>query len=694
MFIIDIFFDFCLTNFCYIYENIIKPIKKGAEMLNNIIKLSVMVTAVLLTGCGGTVKNNTNSFAPDSTIASAPEVEKLLNDKEMMASKADKNTSKEGMVSSATVSIKGKVNTPDYWKCTHKSFGSWGTFGRLPVGCDVDPFGDPEYVKSEFSTLIFNDFEERHEEERRYTDTMVHIIKDAAIYYLHSRKPSASQEEIDAWVRAALAMGHQESYMSHYRKAKDGRIKMLRGDFGHGHGMMQVDDRWHFAALQEGKGWQIFGNMMYSFEEYYEAWKRAPRAWCVPSDTSDSEHFYKRTRAAYSVYNGGPSKVCRWTRPNDRWARNDKNYKAKLDNQSWERKVDDMEASSPLNVPCYMEGNEHCSNDSTQGSWDNRLLKLNSGEFCFSKDNAFVCIEESRDALCLATKEGINIEGGMLTLSAADSASYPKLMNDRDICHTYIEGVYKVGETIKLERNINLRTTPGGALISTLQKNDTYQILDFEVKEKNSNKRYYRVESSAGIGYVYAGDKNSYAAWTKRSSDAPIKKIIPQVNDMIKIMVSGAINIRQTPGGTRVGSIPSAAKTKVLESVVKGKQNSLYYKIAYNDVVGYIYGGDLMPANTLHKWAEITTAEAPVIVPVVKQLKNAEWWTHLRGSADASGDVVDYVIGQQIDEYCTSTGNCDWTIDSFVVLEENASWSKIRLDRDALVGWIKSELIK
>jgi hypothetical protein len=54
----------------------------------------------------------------------------------------------------------------------------------------------------------------------------------------------------------------------------------------------------------------------------YDGWERAASASCVGKATN----YLARTRAMYSVYNGGATKVCRWTNPNDKWAKNDKNY--------------------------------------------------------------------------------------------------------------------------------------------------------------------------------------------------------------------------------------------------------------------------------------------------------------------------------------------------------------------------------
>ncbi len=102
----------------------------------------------------------------------------------------------------------------------------------------------------------------------------------------------------------------------------------MRGDSGHGHGMMQIDDRWHFARINEGKGWQIFENLLYAMEIFYAEWQNAAQASCI----ADPENWQERSRAAYSAYNGGPSQICRWYQ-SPAWQ--DEGFLEKYEARSW-----------------------------------------------------------------------------------------------------------------------------------------------------------------------------------------------------------------------------------------------------------------------------------------------------------------------------------------------------------------------
>ena len=335
--------------------------------------------------------------------------------------------------------------TADYWQCEHKVGGSWD-YGRVPNACDVAPFGDDDYVKSTFTPLIFDDAKDRTDEKKRYIDNLVPLIRDAATYYMSTRNPSASVAEKAAWGNAVLAVAHQETFMTHYRIASDTRLKMIRGDAGHGHGMMQIDDRWHFAEINNGKGWQIFENVTYALEIFYDGWERASSASCV-------DNLYEQSRAAYSVYNGGASKVCRWTNSSDRWAQNDTNYKQKLDDKQWENWVDDLNRASVLNVPCFMEGNEQCAAPSNEVS-ETTLLTLNSGETCIFTGEKYECVEEQIDALCLSKKFDKSLMDSVVSLDSTKSLAYPKTMHSRDICQEEISSLYAIGESIQAKKAI------------------------------------------------------------------------------------------------------------------------------------------------------------------------------------------------------------------------------------------------
>lgn len=227
-----------------------------------------------------------------------------------------------------------EIQPSDWWKCAVRLGGNW-TFGRAPFGCNVAEFGSTAVVRSDFSSYIFDDDAPRDGERIRYMEALHAYLRDQAADYLRSRRPDASDPEVEAWQQAVYTTAHQESFWTHYREAStvNGRLlTMIRGDSGHGHGMMQVDDRYHTNAIAAGIGWRLDDNLIYALDIYYAEWQRAPAQWCV----SFPEDWVARARSAYSAYNGGPGQICRWTDPDHIWSANDQGFYDKYVLSQWQ----------------------------------------------------------------------------------------------------------------------------------------------------------------------------------------------------------------------------------------------------------------------------------------------------------------------------------------------------------------------
>ena len=188
--------------------------------------------------------------------------------------------------------------------CVNNVGGSW-KFGVAPDGCDSNSYGSDAAVQSKYSSLVFDETKNSAAETERYVSNMSAFLGEVSEIYFKQRKRTAQDEELRAWKRSILAMAHQESYWTHYRISKlDGRLKFMRGDSGHGYGLMQVDDRWHKGAINKGSAWDILPHALYTMDMFYKVWNMAAKAPCVTS-------LEDRSRSAYSMYNGGFSRACR-----------------------------------------------------------------------------------------------------------------------------------------------------------------------------------------------------------------------------------------------------------------------------------------------------------------------------------------------------------------------------------------------
>ena len=435
-------------------------------------------------------------------------------------------------------------NTPNYWRCSNRVGGTW-TFGHAPSACSASTFIGVDYVESKFGPYIFDDTANRNRERDRYMSEMHNLVVKAADYYLKKRKPNAPAGELSNWREAVLAITHQESFMTHYRDGSS--LRMMRGDFGHGHGLMQIDDRWHFVNIREGNAAHLIKNLFYALDIYYQAWQRAPSTRCVSSPND----YYRRIRAAYSAYNGGLDDICRFTNPNHPWARNDRNFKSKLDAKAWKRHINAV-TPTPVNIAC------------------------------------------------LANTTSQNCSGGGVTPPPPVN---PPPTNPVNPPTSPVDSLFAVGDQIRLLKNINVRATPGGRRLATFRANESFQVLDRTVINNSSQARYYKIQKGSVQGYVYAGTKNSHQEWAVIGSGA--KLYLPVEGSEITSLTRSGTNLRATPGGTRLGTVPSRTRLTVVGTVVRGSSKELYVKVKYGASTGYLYSGMLAPRYTVSNWISI-----------------------------------------------------------------------------------------
>lgn len=438
--------------------------------------------------------------------------------------------------------------TPDNWKCTEGVSGEWA-FGRAPRACRVNVFQNEADVNQYWKSVIFLDSNTRTTERQRYMSEMNKFVTGMSTAYLKRRKPNVSAAEEAAWTRAVLALVHQESFWSHYRKPTDNKLRMMRGDYGHGHGLMQVDDRWHFVQVNAGGAARIQDNIIYALDLVYKEWERAASASCV----GGASNYVSRTRAMYAAYNGGSGKICRWTNPNDKWARNDKNYYDKFNARSWTKYVDNRKTYE-YNFNCLVQG---------------------GGLKCFDT---------------VVTNPPTTPTNPTTPTTPNPIASTPDIV--------------KVGGFVEAVVNINLRKTPGGDLVSVINKGQIYQVLDTYLNS-TSGIRYYLVSNGTHTGYVHGGTSKNYDQYLVPSDRRTAKMYLANISDRVVVKASEGINLRKTAAGDLLTRVPRGERLDVLARVIRGNDKDVYYKVEYKKQTGYIYSGRISPTPTTHVWTEV-----------------------------------------------------------------------------------------
>lgn len=509
-------------------------------------------------------------------------------------------------------------NTADYWQCESRQGGSW-TVGRASSICLVRPFQQPSEVTSYWSSITYDDVKYnsstsvRDQENKRYATEMNALVSGFADKYYLKRKPTASSQEVQAWLKAILAVSYHESIWTHYRKGTDNQMRMLRGDYGHGHGLMQVDDRWHFAYVREGGAARIQDNIIYGLDLFYSLWTKAGQASCV----GGASNYLSRTRATYSMYNGGEGSVCRWTNPSHTWYKNDKNFYDHFVQENWKRFVVNQ-PTFKYNFSCLVQGGGLSCFDSEEPQPPvtpnpptpiyalsvEELYNLKSKNLNCTWNNSFLsCLPSALGTQCLKDLFGISADKQLIDLESKTSQSVTTRMINPDLkCAP--TGAVAIGDFIQTQVAINLRKTPGGNLITTVPAKQSYQVLDI-YKNEMTKISYYLISSSKGVGYIYTGTDSNSSNYTKKVFSNGLKKIIASEGDVLNIKNSAGINMRSTPGGTFQINMPISERPVVLERLIRTDERHVYYKVQYKGLTGYIYSGRLAPSPNVNVWTEV-----------------------------------------------------------------------------------------
>tara|TARA_Y100000817_G_scaffold265001_1_gene220589 strand:- start:598 stop:1215 length:618 start_codon:yes stop_codon:yes gene_type:complete len=88
-------------------------------------------------------------------------------------------------------------------------------------------------------------------------------------------------------------------------------------------------------------------------------------------------------------------------------------------------------------------------------------------------------------------------------------------VNIQNLCDELFEDqVAPIDTYVKLKKNIYLRKSPGGEAITVLANDSIQKVQDRIWPYDSSAPLYYGFTYEGQLGYMYAGDKNSYSEWT------------------------------------------------------------------------------------------------------------------------------------------------------------------------------------
>jgi hypothetical protein len=194
------------------------------------------------------------------------------------------------------------------------------------------------------------------------------------------------------------------------------------------------------------------------------------------------------------------------------------------------------------------------------------------------------------------------------------AAYSPTVLDRHRLCAQFDSTLFPVGASIEVQKDTNLRATPGGGVLAVVPKEQILTILDFELRNEPNNDssnsevdndRYYKVNFQGKEGYLYAGNKTDYRSWMVLNTTSTIPSSLAKIGESIKVLNAQGVNLRTTPGGTLLRLIPKSTELQVLEVFIEGANNKIYYKVSYQGQEGYVYTGLLVPTDTTGEWTQV-----------------------------------------------------------------------------------------
>jgi hypothetical protein len=367
------------------------------------------------------------------------------------------------------------------------------------------------------------------------------IIRKVAKDYYLKRVPDAKPAVLESWMRAAVAVGAHESQLSHYRISQDGRYKLMTGDHLISHGVMQVNQEFH-ANQDLDSSFDLVGNIVGGLDTYFLEWNRAINEKCYVTSNGKGPSLglmlSNRARSAYSAYNGGPSRLCRFSDSKSPYKAHDDQFLTMYRDQPWMKYVTDANRPSPVNTQCLIDGDDLCAMAKPRRDQyiKSRPILLTDGRTCVTGDGAnFTCATDMRVFTCLAKIDPNILENDPLKLDKAPANAKITMVKDREpLCMKAVDGLFKVGTMIMLKKEILMRESVGGSPIGNTRAGRIYQVQDYELRLGGKSERYYKINTLGGEdGWIYGGENQDRDSWIQVATPQAVANAI-KVAELVK----------------------------------------------------------------------------------------------------------------------------------------------------------------
>ncbi len=408
-----------------------------------------------------------------------------------------------------------------------------GGYGALDLGCDADQFGDVSRIKLVYPMLVLDRRSNDADYYKEYITNVNATVKAVARAYYLQRVPDAKAATLAAWEKAAVAVAAHESKLSHYRISDDGRYKLMTGDHLVSHGIMQVNQNFNANAILDSS-FDFVGNVVGGLDTYFVEWNRAIKQDCYMKSLGKNPSLElmleNRARSAYSAYNGGPGRLCRFADTKSHYRSHDAAFFDTLHNRPWAKWVKDEKRAAPVNVKCLIEGNTLCAmaKPARIEFIKSRPLLLGDGRTCVTENGTdLVCSKDARIFSCLAHLDPDILENDPMKLDAVPQGSNVTNISDRDeLCNRRVKGLIKVGSQVVLRKEILMRETIGGSPIGNAKTNRVYSVTDYDLRLDGKTERYYHLVTPNGSeGWVYGGSDSDLNEWIQAATPTDLANI-------------------------------------------------------------------------------------------------------------------------------------------------------------------------
>ena len=403
-----------------------------------------------------------------------------------------------------------------------------GGYGALDLGCDADQFGDVSRIKLVYPSLVMD---RRADDDafKEYITNVNSTIKTIAYKYYLARIPDAKPATLAYFTNVAVVVAAHESKLSHYRIAKDDRYKLMTGDHLVSHGIMQVNQNFH-ANKELDSSFDFVGNVVAGLDTYFNEWNRAVKASCFAGMNGKAPTLERmlqnRARSAYSAYNGGPGKLCRYSTPKMKFAAHDVAFLETLKTRPYLKWIKDNR-QAPVNVKCLMEGDTLCAmaKPARDQFLTSRPLLLADGRTCMTLNGkSLYCAADMRVFSCLSKVNPETLENDPLRLDKLPPGTQINdLANREQICSKAVQGLIPVGSQIILQKDVVMREEVGGAPIGSLKMTRPYQVLDYDIRLGGKSERYYKIATPGGdTGWIFGGEDADRDQWIRVATPAQV----------------------------------------------------------------------------------------------------------------------------------------------------------------------------